>query len=230
MVSLASSVSINVYLKLKPKNQIAQLITEFTQFLEQKGVLNQYQISPFISHYPLHITLYLTDYESKQIPKIMEQVQTIAKLQKPLWVSSSEFSLKNKAYLMLSVNRTGELDTLSKTTLAALVELRDKNAAIPVWASADKDRQELFKQYGSPNVLDFFNPHFSVLGPVNLDPQSTAALTNTLQHFIKVFSTKQQTGSLAKAYALGVGLADAQGQIVKELSVFPFHYTKKKNR
>jgi len=53
----AKSLSINVYLKLKPENHIKALIKELNQYLAQQGLFAAYQITPYLQQHPLHITL-----------------------------------------------------------------------------------------------------------------------------------------------------------------------------
>jgi len=219
-VSLAKGLSINVYLKLKPINQVSSLIKDFNQFLGQQPLFVSYHITPFLKHYPLHNTLYLTDYDRVQIPKIIKQVQAIAKQQKPILLSTNQFTASASGYVMLSIKRSKELQELSNKTLNSLAPLRDKKAIIPSWAAQDSNRSEVFKHYGSPNVLNYFNPHFSIFDPVGLSQIQTANLYEQLQQLISQFSQAHPTQVRAIGYAIGVGLADTQGQIVTELATF----------
>ena len=100
--SFAESLSINVYLKLESNNQIASLIGDFNQFLEQHQLLSTYKINPFLTHYPLHNTLYLTNYEKKQIPAIINAVKAIANGQQSFMVSSGQFIASPSASLSRS--------------------------------------------------------------------------------------------------------------------------------
>ncbi len=203
--STAGRLSINVYLKLKPKNPIETLIQDFNQFLET----NQVIITPYLQSHPLHLTLYLADYQQKQIPRIIKKMAEIAKKNQPLLLTTDEFIANESGYVMLSVKNERRLQQLSNMVLFSLAELRDKNAVIPAWAAQNKARQTLFKRYGSPNVLNYFKPHFSIF--------TAEGLSVKLQLLIAQFIKQHEKPVQASAYAIGIGVANEQGQIVREL-------------
>lgn len=215
----ADNVSINVYLKLKPDNQVDKLIKEFNQFLEQHHLLSMYQIKPYLNKHPLHVTLYMTNYKVQQIPLIIKQTKALASRYQAITLLTSEFIANDSGYVMLPVAQE-RLQELSNQALHALASLRDKKAQIPAWAAQDKGRQLVFSQYGSPNVLAYFNPHFSVFAADHLDTKESAHLYEQLQQLIRQFTQSHSTPATANAYSIGVGIADAQGQIVKELNAF----------
>ena len=214
--SCARSLSINVYLKLKPTNQVSSLITDFNHFLQQKKILSQYHIHPFINTHPLHITLYLTTYEEKYIPEIMKQTQTLAKQQKKIPIATGQFVSSENGYVMLSVGRSEQLQQLSDRTVNILTSLHDKKALIPAWAAQNPQRSNMFYRYGSPGVMNYFNPHFSIFDR----EKQNAQLEEQLKRLITQFSSRHSTQVKAMTYSIGVGIADAQGQIVKELAEF----------
>lgn len=198
---------------------MSELIKEFNQFLEQQKIFTEYQITPYIENHPLHVTLYLASYQETQIPQIIKQAETLAKQQKQVSLLTSRF-VPNGAYVMLSVTNDSEIQGLSNKALHALSPLRNKKALIPAWAAQDIDRQLIFTQYGSPNVLNYFNPHFSIFAADHLHPDDSARLHKQLQQLVLQFAKNHQTQIRTSAYAIGVGVADSQGQIVKELKSF----------
>jgi hypothetical protein len=216
----ATRVSVNVYLKLKPDNQVASLIKDFNQFLQQKGLLHTYHITPFIHHYPLHITLYLSTYEKKQLTKIIKKTQWLAKQQKQIPISTHQFLASPNGYVMLSVKPSRLLQELSSQTLNSLAGLRDPTAPIPDWAAEDKKRSELFTQWGNTSVMSFFQPHFSLFDPEYLSSEQHRTLYKRLQQLIAQFSKTHPIEVKDIAYAIGIGIADKQGQVVQELRVF----------
>lgn len=216
----AANLSINVYLKLKPGNQVAPLIKDFNQFLQQRGLFHAYHITPFIDQYPLHITLYLSTYEEKQLAKIIKQTQWLAKKQKRIPISTCQFMASPSGYVMLSVKRTRQLQELSNQTLTSLAALRDTTASIPDWAAEDTERRKLFTQWGSTSVMNFFQPHFSLFDPESLTAEQRIPLYKKLEQLIEQYSKTHQLEVQAVAYAIGIGIADKQGQIVKELGAF----------
>ncbi len=188
--------------------------------MQQNKLTSTYHIKPFIMAHPLHITLYLAMYEKGQISKIIKQTQSLAKAQKKIAIETERFHANPSGYVMLSVKQSNALKQLSNQALSHLAKLRDQDAPIPRWAEKDRERQELFKQWGSPSVMDYYQPHFSIFDPEHLNQLQRSALYQKLQFFIKQFSNTQQINVKATAYAIGVGIADNQGQIVKELASF----------
>lgn len=205
-----------MYLKLTPNNAIHTLIKRFTTYLDKQGILTQYQLKPYLDTYPLHITLYLAEYRPQKIPLIIQRVKDFAKHAKKSEIHSAHFIANSTGYLMLTLKSSHSLQQLSYHCMHLLFDLRDKGATIPNWAAKDAERQALFEQFGSPNVLRFFNPHFSVLDSPQLSPVQEKRLYEQLQTLIAHFEKKHHPVS-ATTYAIGVGIADAHGQINKEL-------------
>lgn len=196
------------------------MIRDFNQFLSQNQLFSIFQINPFLDKHPLHITLYLTNYENNQIPELLNRIKKRSLKEQPISLSTDQFIAKNNGYVMLAVNPNKKLTQLSNNIVHTLMDLRDKKATIPAWAVEDKKRIRLFKLYGSPNVSSCFNPHFSVFDPEHLSNKQRAELHKRLSQLIEQFSQAHQTHVSATAYAIGIGVADSQGQIVRELKSF----------
>lgn len=219
----AKSLSINVYLKLTPKNHIETLIQEFNHYLAQQGIDTKYRIIPYIQHHPLHITLYLANYNSQQIPVILSRVKELVKQQNQIAFSSSEFVPERSGYVMLTVTYNKKLLELSNKVLNKLAPLRDPDALIPSWAAQDKKRQAIFNQYGSPNVFQYFNPHFSIFSAEHLNKKQSDFLYQKLYQLIHQFNQSHPKKIQENAVAIGVGVSNEQGQITKELAMFPIN-------
>jgi hypothetical protein len=151
---------------------------------------------------------------------IIKQAETLAKQEKPVSLLTSQFIPSGGGYVMLSITNDSQIQGLSNKALHALSPLRDKKALIPTWAAQDVERKMIFNQYGSPAVLNYFNPHFSVLAAENLREDECARLHRELQQLIHKFAKSHQTQVRVSANAIGVGIANSQGQIVKELKSF----------
>jgi hypothetical protein len=218
----AKSLSINVYLKFKQQNQIYTLIDEFDQLLSKKGILSSYHIKPFISDYPIHVTLYLADYKEQELPNIIKHIKLIAKTQKPIKLTSQQLMVSHTGYVMLSLVKTSQLQQLSNQVVKTLSPFRDASATIPSWAANDIHRLQLFKTYGSPNVLEYFNPHVSLFDPTHLSERERSHLVRELREAIKVFKHRYKTTVIDKTTSIGIGIANQQGQIIHELYNFPF--------
>lgn len=217
----AKSEFINVYIKLKPSNEITPLVLAFNQFLTQQQLTQKYQIKSFLQSHPLHLTLYLTHYQPEAIPKVLRRVKHIAQQTPPVCFTTGSFVVDKRAYVMLAVKNNQALQQLSNTVVNTLQGLRDKQAIIPAWAAHDQARVRLFKHYGSPGVFTLFAPHFSILWPSHLSVEQQKMLAQRLKTGIHQFISQQNSQRIAYAAALAVGIADQQGQIVKELAAFP---------
>lgn len=121
---------------------------------------------------------------------------------------------------MLTVEKSTELQKLSNKVVQHLANLHAPNAATPSWAAQDAKRASLFKQYGSPCVFELFNPHFSIMDPEHLNQKQQKDLLAQLQQLQPQFMQMNKRVKTAKAVALGVGIANKQGQIIKELASF----------
>lgn len=215
--AVASNLSINVYLKLKANNPVKEYIHAFNHLLEQQHLLTTYHIFPYLQHHPLHLTLYLTHYSEQQIPIIIKKMDQLAQKNTSPIVITSKFIANKNGYLMLTIKNEFQIQQLSNAVLYSLNNLRNKQAIIPQWAADDLDRKLMFAQYGSPNVLNYFNPHFSIFNATMLSPAKKLDLYSKLNVVINQFIQKNPQAIHTRAYAIGIGITDEQGQIIKEL-------------
>lgn len=162
----------------------------------------------------------MANYNDAQIPNIIKRTANLAKQEKQIPLLTSRLVPSSNGYVMLSVTNVPQIQGLSNKALEALSHLRDKEASIPTWATRDVERQILFNQYGSPTVLNYYKPHFSVFTADHLNKYESVQLYNQLQKLIPQFAKNHQLQVRATAFAIGVGIADSQGQIVKELKSF----------
>lgn len=214
---VASSVSINVYLKLQPNHQVIQLINQFNRFLSKKGAFTPYKITPFVETYPLHVTLFLTHYDAKQLPLIIQKIKASIQQPKAIELLTADFIASETGYTMLTISKTDALQKLSDQIVKALHDLRDKKAPIPAWAAKNKKYNVLFQRYGSPSVFNLYRPHFSLFDPDKLTQTQKHQLFQKLSQCIIQFKKQHNTHVLTYGRAIGIGIADAHGQIIKEL-------------
>lgn len=215
-----ATVFINVYLKLQPENQVLELVTKFTSFLEERQILNTYQVKPFINQHPLHLTLYLAHYSESQLPVIIQHIQLIAKHQKPIPLQTETIQVTPSGYTLLMVKNNKALQSLSEQVVLNLMPLRDRQAKIPSWAKNDSKKVASFLKYGSPNVFRHFSPHFSLFAQENLSQYESKQLNKRLRKLVQKFNSTNKTKVTARAYVIAIGLADLQGQILKEFKTF----------
>lgn len=222
----AEQLAINLYLKLKSNNSIEQHVMAFNHVLKQQHLLSRYDIKPYLDRYPLHITLYLTEYEKKYIPQLQNDALKLSLEQKSIVIYTQNLRLYPNGYIMLSLAKTETLSRLSQKALTLLSPKRASGLTIPPWAAHDSTRQLLFKRYGSPNVLDYFNPHLSILLPppcVTDNDKRNAELSLALTQFNQLYSTPIESC----ADALALGIADKEGQIIEELAAWPLQQNNK---
>lgn len=217
---MAVSQTLNVYLKLKQDNQVNELIKEFNQTLDQHKVFAQYQITPENQQHPPHVTLYQARFQDSKIPLITHQIETLSQHQKHISLLTLEFTIDGGNSVILSIFNDSELQAISNKAVGALAHLRDKTAPIPTWIAQDGERQVLFTLYGSPNVLDYFHPHFAVFAASHVYADDSIRLHNQLQQIISKFIINHKSMVRVNAYAIGLGISNAQGQIVRELKTF----------
>lgn len=218
--STAYGLSINVYLKVSSHEKVGHLIDKFHSLAMQKKLYQQFSIEPYIKSHPLHITLYLSDYNEASVEQIVLQVKNIAQSHSPLILESEKFIVNAAGYMMLSVKSNTAIQNLSLITMQHLFHLRNLSAQIPSWASTNMQRQKIFKHYGSPNVLQFYQPHLSILNAAHLNAQEQLKLSQQLQETIEEFLKIESTNQRFNVQEIGIGIADQQGQIIRELASF----------
>lgn len=205
-------------MKFKAQGPVVSLIQQFNQYLEQNQICTAYGLTPFLKDYPLHLTLFLSQYDSKHKKTILRQMASLAKKTNPLEIKTKAFVVNAEGYVMLTVRPDKALRRLSNQVVFKISFLHDSNAKIPAWAAHDPQRKALFKEFGSPGILGLYNPHFSIIEPNELSAKPE--LQKELERLINTFSLQHSTQITDRAYAIGVGLANKQGQIIKELAEF----------
>ncbi len=153
--------------------------------------------------FPVHLTLYLTEYSSEMLDEILQKVEQISKTKQIDIVTTNLERIGT--WLFLQTVKSPELLNLHKECVRLLSPLRDKAMKKPEWLSKKSPKHTSFLQYGSPNVDTFFDPHITLLA--NGDPEK-------VDTFIKQNPLKPIVG---KAIALAIGEADKNGQITKEI-------------
>ncbi len=214
----ATTIAVNVYLKLADNNAIVQRIQLFNQQLKQTR-LGQ-KVRPFLEDHLPHITLYLADYDEKKLPQLLARVKQLSKKQSVLKVKQGRFLVLHSNYVMLALRHNNALQQLSTKSLMTLYDLRDRRAEIPVWAAANPTKKALFTRYGSPNILTEFQPHLSIMvEPEQLCQKEQKQLNQQLHRLVNQLN--RLPSLTAKAVMIGVGIADKNGQIIKELNTYP---------
>jgi|GEM_PF-329124 len=213
---------INVFLEFTP--QIANQINGFNQVLTTQGMWSKYNTQPLIDTHPVHLTLYLTTYNTKSIPEIIKIVKHDAKNMHQFNITTSSIQASTSNYVMLYVNNAKNPDgtnnlmqVYSDEVTGDLAPVRYLQASIPGWASSIPDKEASYQLYGSPNVYTQFAPHFSIL-VANVAPANETTFISDMNNCIQDYNFEPVTGT---AVSIGVGYADANGQVTKVLASFP---------
>lgn len=210
----AETVSINVFANVD--NNINTRIEQVNSVFNQSGIYQKYQIKPFINGHKIHLTMYLTDYDNSQLPLIESIVADIARSTKKVAFYDNGISLKKSNFLMLDVSNNIELQRLSDKITAELMNYRDKGSQIPVWAKSDPVKVGMFDHYGSPNVFDGFDPHFSIFA-AQISSEDQVAFSNEINKQIKKNDFKVQSYQIN---SIGIGITDSNGQVIKLINTY----------
>lgn len=224
--------SVNVYLELD-NLAVYQSIEQFNQFLKSKGIFKKYDMEPFLHAYPLHITLYLTDYPDKNIPQLVKRVAFLAKFWQAGALKTTSFYVTEGNYVMLGIDLAPEpdgsnpyLQQMSDEVVLQLNALRDHKAPIPDWAMNNAVKRQAFSLYGSPNVFFEYTPHITLMAKAFKTAEEAAAFHDDMAAIIKEY--RQFKPLRFNASAIGVGYTDAFGQITQPFAHFKLSLHSKK--
>ena len=213
---------INIYLKFSP--ELNDYIASFNTHLKSDGLIKKYDLKPFLENHPVHLSLYLTTYNTANLPAITEAVKKLSDELKKFRIKAIKIESSASNFVILDVDNSkladGSNNTLqiySDKVVDVLNNLRYKQSVIPAWANAFPDKKKAFELYGSPNVYMQFNPHFSILAAVVPKDKEKEYLAD-MDKSIKSFSQKTIE---AEAVSIGVGYVDSNGQVTEEIASFP---------
>lgn len=204
-VTTPHTTSYNVF--LIPSNQVNNTVSQISNQLSKQQLNTLYK-----QGYLPHITLYLTQYPSKNLPILTQKVKQIAHQWHRFNLTLSGIEQTKGHWLMLNVSNTKELQQLADTVTRTLAPLRSKDATVPTWVKHYPEKLNAFQHYGSPNVFTQFQPHITLLA--QSQPQKlTAFMNNDGKKFIPI-----------NFNALGIGIAkvNTNGQAKTEITMFPF--------
>lgn len=224
-----TSQQLNVYLKYQSP-ELNQQIKLFNQFLTEHGVFKKYNIEPFIEKYPLHTTLYLTDYPPINISVMTEAIARASQNLPKLETKTGGFFVTTGNYVMLDVDLSKQSDgnnavmqQLSDKLVLALSSQRDFDAKIPDWAQSIPSKRKAFERYGSPNVFFEFSPHFTLMAKNFSNPDTVTQFQNELRQLIEDYAARYgKTKVSIISHEIGIGTVNEFGQVTKELASIDF--------
>ncbi|HJO93606.1 MAG TPA: 2'-5' RNA ligase family protein [Victivallales bacterium] len=210
---------------LVPSKAVIAQIKSFNNLLKKKGILKKYGITPFLDKHPVHLTLYLTDFNIAKLPEIEKNISDLAKKNSTFNFKTTGIVAGKSGFVLLMVNNTKDLNgklskqqQLSNQVISLLEKYRYKNAAMPGWVKYYPQKIISFKKYGSPNAFSQFNPHFSILAVSLKNKELKNSFIKDMNKVIKEFKFKPVE---AKITAIGVGEVNKDGQITKEIKTIP---------
>jgi 2'-5' RNA ligase len=198
---------INVFAVVSPEIETACL--EAARTLMQEESLESFPLQGF----QIHCTLYMTQYPIGSIEKVAEAVNEVAKNTREFEVKSTGLEITAGNWFFLNLDRNRNLQTFSDTVVEKLAEMRSPSNFVPDWAKDFPNKVEYITKYGSPNVYAEFNPHLTLLAKSDEEK---------LQRFMAKHADSSFTQPITgKVVAIGLGIADRNGQIEKPFKIFP---------
>ncbi|APC95782.1 2'-5' RNA ligase family protein [Francisella tularensis subsp. novicida] len=205
----------NVY--LIPDTTADNYVKEFDNSLAKTDVLEKYKTTPFIKNHPVHLTLYLTSFQSKYIKDINSQLANLAKNTEPFYIETTGFSAGKSGFVMLDIKNSQSLQQLSNVVIKDLAKYRNKDYPAPSWVKFYPSKLVSFEKYGSPNAFAEFNPHISILAANLQTDQERDSFDKDFNEIIKNMKLKPTS---FKIKAIGFGEVDENGQVTKTLHIY----------
>jgi len=145
--------------------RLTRALAQWIDKAKHVPVFEKYGFQWFVGHYPLHVTLYMSEFPKEHYPFVKQSAQHLAQEAEALCISTGALSLTASGWIMMDVERDDALQCLSDKAVLKLSAYRDKQASIPPWATSIPGKVKAFARYGSPNVFFEFDPHMSISGP-----------------------------------------------------------------
>ncbi|MCD9467515.1 2'-5' RNA ligase family protein [Photobacterium iliopiscarium] len=202
-----SSNTISYNLFLIPSHAVDKTVSTISNQLKQQQLSSLYS-QGFLPH----ITLYLTEYPTKNLNLLKQQAQQLANQWHSFDLTLDHIQRTKGNWLMLDVNNTPELQRLADTAAIMVAPLRTMDPKIPTWVSHYPEKLAAFQRYGSPNVFTNFEPHITLLA--QSDPHKlTQFMTNYGDQFQPVHF---------KALGIGIAAVNSNGQAKVEIASYSF--------
>lgn len=187
------------------------------EFMKAARLLHkEHEVSSFpLDDFEIHCTLYMTFYTPDMVEKILEKIEKYANENQAFNIRTSGLEITSSNWFFLNFHINEPLQKLSNDITKMLSPLRIVSDYVPAWAREYPNKIKMIQNFGSPNVFDEFNPHLTFLARGDEDK-----LTNFMNDHKDSSFAKDIDG---KVVAIGVGIADNNGQIKEPLNVFPLN-------
>ncbi|ELM3737726.1 2'-5' RNA ligase family protein [Edwardsiella piscicida] len=184
-----------------------------TLLAQTTAQLGQYHLTSLAAQgFQPHVTLYLAEYGPDALPRLKQEVAALSQRQRAFPLRLTHLIQTRGDWLMVAVENSRELQSLSDTLVRRLSPYRDKGAPLPGWVKAYPEKKTAFVRYGSPNVFSHFDPHVTLLAQ-----SDHAALSQFMQRDGQRFGAQT-----LEAVGLGIAETDANGQSKTVLARYDF--------
>lgn len=198
------SESYNIY--AIPSRPVVEAVAKVSDTLAEAGMTSFHR-----QGHAVHATLYLTRYPASAESALKTAVARIARCQAPFAMQVNGIEVTPSNWVFLHVEPSQALQRLADTVTLAAEPLRDHSVQAPAWMAAYPDKLPAFQRYGSPNVFMQYQPHLSLLA----DEKSPE-----LAAFVAAAQAQPPQAS-GEVTGIGIGVTDANGQIVRTLAEYP---------
>lgn len=187
---------------------------EAAVFETAKTLMQEESIESFpLQGFQPHCTLYMTQYPTGLQQEISNKIAELASNTSEFEIQTTGLEITSGNWFFMNLDRNHNLQNLSDEVVKILSPLRAPSDFVPDWAKSMPTKVECITRYGSPNVYSEFNPHLTLLA--NSDE---ARLQKFLQKNANNSFGKTISG---KIVAIGLGIADRDGQMKEPIKVFP---------
>ncbi|MDD3146359.1 MAG: 2'-5' RNA ligase family protein [Candidatus Riflebacteria bacterium] len=169
--------------------------------------------------FQVHCTLYMTQYPLMSLEKVAALVAEIASNTREFDIQSTGLEVTSGNWFFMNLSRNSNLQALSDLTVEKLAALRSPSSFVPDWAKEFPTKVEYISKYGSPNVYAEFNPHLTLLASSDAEKLTRFMKKNADSNFSKPVA--------GKVVAIGLGIADRNGQMQEVFKIFPLQSGKK---
>ncbi|MEC6908564.1 2'-5' RNA ligase family protein [Photobacterium piscicola] len=201
----SNTISYNLF--LIPNHTVDKTVSTISNQLKQQQLVSLYS-QGFLPH----ITLYLTEYPTKNLNLLKQQAQQLASQWHRFDLTLDNIQRTKGNWLMLDVNNTPELQRLADTAAIMVAPLRTMEPKIPTWVSHYPEKLAAFQRYGSPNVFMNFEPHITLLPQT--EPQK-------LTQFMTDYGDQFQPVHF-KALGIGIAAVNSNGQAKAVIASYSF--------
>ena len=189
-----------------PSQPVVEAVAKVSGTLAEAGMTSFHR-----QGHAVHATLYLTRYPTSAESALKAAVARVARCQAPFAMQVNGIEVTPSDWVCLHVGPRPALRHLPPTVRRAAEPLRDHNVQAPAWMAAYPDKLPAFQRYGSPNVFMQYQPHLSLLA---------AEKSPKLAAFVAAAQAQPPQAS-GEVTGIGIGVTDANGQIVRTLAEYP---------